>query len=458
MILLPAAIALAVAIAVYPLRRRLRVAGPLAVLALVAAFAAVAASEPGTEETVAGLALRVTALGRTMDLVFLGLLILATIYVALAEPAYNFIPVALFTAAAAHAVLALQEGLPLFLVLLVALIVPVLAFTFRVRENRSVEASVRHFGIVVIGGSLGVAALALVAHEATVAADRPLAVTLLLVLLVVAFAMLLGVLPFHGHLAFLTSEAPPASLALLFGVLVPLTLVAFLSLLATSGVLPAIAAVATAQTLLFGLGLTSALGGALLAIGAPDLRRLSAYSAVSNVGIALIGVATFSGPGIVGGVAVMLVTGVAVAQQFLSAGALVRAMEPEDLRPAARRAPLAAATFVLASLAIVGMPPLAGFPGRFLVEQIAFAVSLPVGLATLLATLGLLVAHLRAGLGLFSEPPPSWRPERRPVAGVVGLVLLGALLAGGLYPDPLLEPIGEFAREFLTALRPLAIP
>ncbi len=454
MLVAPALITLASAILSVPLRKRLALVGALTIAALVAAIAFAANLEPGAEATVFDIVLRESALARLLDVVLLGLLLLVVLYVLLVEPVYNVFPVVLFTAAAVHAVLILAVALPLFLVLVAALAAPVTALAFRIHENQSLVASMRHFGSVAIGGSLGVAALALAAQQPAVPGEERLPLTLLLVLLVVAFALLLGALPFHSHLASLTSEAPASALAIVFGVLAPLSFVAFLLLLSQSGVLPAVASVAKAQAVLSTLGIASAVGGALLAVGAPDLRRLVAYSVVSNVGTSLLGLATFSSPGIVGAVGTMLVTGVAATQQLIAVGALGRAAAPGDAGPSARRAPLAAATFLLSAIAVVGLPPFAGFPSRFLVQQIAFAVATPIGTTMLLVTIALLVAHLRAGLRLFAEPPESWIVERRPVAAATGSVVLAALLYAGLAPESYLRPIADFSREFLLALRP----
>ncbi len=451
-ILLPSIVALAGALASLALRER-RLIAPFTVVILVLTLGLAAGLDVTQEDRVADLTLRMSGLARLVDLVLLTLLVVVTLYVGLVEPLPNFHHAALFVAAALHGLLVTTQALPLFVVLVGALTAPVIALVFRIRQDRSLEAAVRYFGAVTIGGSLGIAALALAAQPESTGEERfPL--TLLLVMLMAAFALLLGTVPFHVHLAAVTSEAPTAGLALLFGVVVPLTFVAFPLLLAQSGVLPAVASVEKAQAVLSALGAASALGGALLAVGAPDLRRLVAYSVLSNVGAALVGVGTFSASGLVGAMGTMLVTAVAATQQLLSAGALARAMHPEDRTPSARRAPLAAAAFLVSSLALVGLPPLAGFPPRFLLEQISFAVSAPLGGALLAASVALLVAHLRAGLQLFADGVSARDVERRPVAGATGLVLVTALLVTGFYPDAYLPPVTDFARQFLLALRP----
>lgn len=85
----------------------------------------------------------------------------------------------------------------------------------------------------------------------------------------------------------------------------------------------------------------------------------------------------------------------------------------------------------------------------------AYSYATWLGAALMIATLLLLIAQLRVAIGLFSEGLPSWRPERRPVAGISGALIFAALLAGGIVPDAFLRPIAAFAEEFLRALRPL---
>ena len=243
------------------------------------------------------------------------------------------------------------------------------------------------------------------------------------------------------------------ALALYFGVLVPTAFIAFSRILTLSGLLPAIVEVGRIQQLALAVGIVSAVGGAFLASGAPDLRRLVVYSVIANLGFALVGIGTLSGPGIVGGIAIVLVTGAAATQQLLAAGTLERRAAPA--RPSAAHAPLAAAAFISGSIGMIGAPPLVGFPGHFFVELIAYTLSPGIGGALILATLLLLLAQLRAGIGLLERSVDVWHIEPRPVAGVIGGLIFLALLIGGIMPDAFLRPIAQFAEEFIRALRPL---
>jgi formate hydrogenlyase subunit 3/multisubunit Na+/H+ antiporter MnhD subunit len=110
---------------------------------------------------------------------------------------------------------------------------------------------------------------------------------------------------------------------------------------------------------------------------------------------------------------------------------------------------------VVGGFAMIGAPPLLGFPGRFFMELIAYQFAAPTGAALVVATLLLIVGQLRAVLALFGSGIDQWVLEPRPVAGIIGAVIFIALLIGGIQPDGFLGPIAAFADEFLRALRPL---
>lgn len=446
----PIAILIGAALVAFAIRKRVELACPFTAAALIAAMWSIVSSPQETTEFL-GLQLRLSPLAQLGGTILLASLALLVVTVWLDEPAYNFFPTALATGAAVIAVLTLTVPIAIYASLLLALLIPVGTFTFQVTRNRSAEAAYRHYSFVALGGSLGIASLAL---AGSLPREQPPATfVLLVVIIVVAFALKLAAIPFHTHAALLASEVPASALALYFGVLVPTTFIAFAEILTLSGLLPAIVQISKVQDLLIGIGSVSALGGAFLATGSTELRRVAVYSVISNLGQALVGIATLSGPGIVGALAIVLVTGAAATQQLLAAGAIERRSGAD--RPSATVAPLAALAFVIGGFAMIGAPPLVAFPGHFFVELIAFSYSGGLGTALVIATLFVLVAQLRAAISIFRTAPERWRIERRPIAGVVGALVFLALVIGGVQPDGFLRPIADFADEFIRALRPL---
>ena len=447
----PAILLALAAVVAFGLRKRLAQVAWLSLAALFVAFVLVSVMPPDTTDRLFDLDLRTTGLGRLAGLILLVIIGMLLVDVYFGEPAYNFFPTALAVGSVTLAVLVVTSPVVIFALVLAGSLVPVGSFTFQIHRNRSLEAAVRHFSFIVLGGSLGLGALTM---AASLPKDQPAnTLVLLVVLLFVAFALMLAAIPFHTHAALLAGEAPATALALYFGVLVPVTFIAFAEILAGSGLLPAIVQVAKVQDLLLGIGLTSAFGGALLAAGANDLRRLVVDAVSSNLGSALVGIATLSGPGIIGGIAIVLVTGACATQQLLAAGTLER--RAAGGRPNVTHAPLAAGAFIAGGIAMIGTPPLVSFPGHFFVDLIAYSVSGFAGSILVAAAVLLLIAQLRAGVGLFAGSPEGWHIEPRPVAGILGGVIFFALLIGGITPDAFLRPIAAFADEFLKALRPL---
>lgn len=435
---------------VFVLRKRVAVVAVLTLFTIAAAVALLLLA-PETGGQVLSLGLELTPLARLASVALLCILAIIVADVWLDEPAYNLFPTALGVGAVVVAVFLLTSALATYAALLVGLLLPVGSFTFQVHRNRSVEAAIRHFAFVSLGGTIGLAALALAAG---LPHDQPQSTfVLLVVILYVAFALQLALIPFHTHAALLAAEAPATSLALYFGVLTPTIVIAFAEILTESGLLPSIAQLAKVQDLLLGMGGLSALGGAVLAVGASDLRRLVVSSVIADLGMAVVGLGSFSGPGLVGAIAIALATGASATQQLLAAGTLERRSAGGP--PSAARAPLAAAMFVVGGVGLVGAPPVVAFPGHFFVELMAYAFAPWLGGALVLATLLLLLAQLRMALVLFADGLPSWRPEPRPVAGIAGMLIFAALLVGGIVPDALLRPIAAFAEEFLRAVRPL---
>jgi len=208
----------------FAIRKRLPYVAGLTIAAIAIAGVLVATRSNDATGELLGVALRMSPLGRLAAVTLLAILGLLVIDVAVAQPAYNFFPTALAIGAVAVGVLILASPLLIFSLLLVGLLIPVGSFTYQIDRNRSVEAALRHFSFVVLGGCLGLGALALAIG---LPKDQPAqTIVLLVVLIFIAFALMLAAIPFHTHAALLASEAPAAALGLYFGVLVPLTFIA----------------------------------------------------------------------------------------------------------------------------------------------------------------------------------------------------------------------------------------
>jgi NADH-quinone oxidoreductase subunit N len=133
----------------------------------------------------------------------------------------------------------------------------------------------------------------------------------------------------------------------------------------------------TAQwtNLLIVISAVTILYGNLCAIPQRNLKRLLGYSSIAHAGYLLLGVAalTASGPeSIAGGSAVLYYLGgylFTTLAAFSVIAIVLRQLDSEDISGLAglhQRSPLLAATMTLAMVSLAGIPPLAGFFGKFL--------------------------------------------------------------------------------------------
>jgi len=127
-----------------------------------------------------------------------------------------------------------------------------------------------------------------------------------------------------------------------------------------SGWVPLLAVIAAASMLL----------GNLAAIAQGNVKRLLAYSAIAHAGYALLGVLTDN----LQGVASLVYYVVTYALTVLGAFGVVSAVEETagearltDFAGLSRRAPLLALCMMVFMLSLAGIPPLAGFFGKFFV-------------------------------------------------------------------------------------------
>ncbi len=177
--------------------------------------------------------------------------------------------------------------------------------------------------------------------------------------------------------------------------------------------------------------------GNLGALWQRNLKRMLAYSSIAHAGYLLIGVAAGTRTGVVacayylGAYALMQLGAFGVVLWLERMG--LEADEVEDLGGLADRAPALAAAFALFMASLVGVPPTAGFLGKFYL----FTAALESGLGWL-ALVGVVTSvisvayYLRAAYAAYGERT---RPGVRVAGGWgtgagVALAALGVLLGG----------------------------
>jgi multicomponent Na+:H+ antiporter subunit D len=339
-------------------------------------------------------------------------------------------------------------------------------------------------GLYSVTGTLNMADLARRLADPAAYGIDPAPVLGLSAILFAVFALKAGIVPFHWWVPAAYRAAPAPVSAVLAGVVKKVGIYAIIRLYFT------VFAVAT-----FGdLGLPGFSGGSLLAfygpilfvmaaasiflggVGAIDrdnLDDLLAYSSIGQVGFIVLPLAIgATATGVVPGtggteIRTLAITaaliyavnhGLAKGGLFLVSGAIFEAVgtiEFDDLGGLSERAPTLSVAFLVSALALVGIPPLSGFFGKFLVFDTAVqavAVDAPgaeLALAVALAGAILTIAYVTRAWNRGFWGPPSELVEdayspRQQVAIV--LLLVVAVVAVGIGFDPVFRAAEDAAR------------
>ncbi len=183
--------------------------------------------------------------------------------------------------------------------------------------------------------------------------------------LVIGFGTKAGLAPFHPWLPDAHAEAPTPVSVLLSGVMIKVALYALARTVSIFfPTIPQLTVFAVA------LGSFTMVLGVVLALVQDDLKRLLAYSSVSQMGYVLAGVGLGTYLGYYGGFFHLLNHAIFKALLFMSVGAVVYATgvrKVSELGGLARRMPITSACFLVGGLAIAGFPPFNGFMSKLTV-------------------------------------------------------------------------------------------
>src|ERR1700761_6026595 len=183
------------------------------------------------------------------------------------------------------------------------------------------------------------------------------------VVLFIAFAIKVPVVPLHTWLPDAHVEAPTPVSIILAGVLLKVGGYGIIRICV--GIFPEIA-VADAYWLGM-LGIISILYGALNALAQHDLKRMIAYSSVSHMGFVLLGIASLTTEGISGAVMQMVSHGFLSTMLFFLAGVIYNRVHDRDIynfRGLGSLMPKYTTFVMIAFFASLGLPGLSAFMGE----------------------------------------------------------------------------------------------
>jgi NADH-quinone oxidoreductase subunit L len=214
------------------------------------------------------------------------------------------------------------------------------------------------------------------------------------------------------------------------------------------------------------IGAVTALFAASIALGQRDIKRVLAYSTISQLGYMFMGVGVAA---YVAGTFHLLTHAFFKALLFLGAGSVIHAMADQQdmwrMGGLRKKMPVTFATMVVAWLAISGIPIFAGFWSKDEILAVTFAKG---GGYVVLWVIGLVTAALTAFymsrlmfLTFWGEPrwDEGTEPHESPWVMTLPLVLLGVLSAfGGLINTPFAPALEHFLEPAFEAVQQAHLP
>ncbi len=271
-------------------------------------------------------------------------------------------------------------------------------------DVRSAEAGLKYFlfgstasaftlfGISFVYGMAGTTALAAIGQKLAAGPVQPL-LAVGIVMTLIGFAFKIAAAPFHlwapdayqgapiPSAAFIASGSKVAS----FVVLGKIVLVGFAP---ARGSADWHAMLAGWSPVLAVLAALSILLGNFVALAQANVRRLLAYSAVAHGGYTLLGIIAGGRDGFSATLFYTSVYAVTLIGAFAVVGVVRRDTSGDDLQNfagLASRSPFLAASMSIFLLSLAGLPPLAGFFGKFYLFSVAFRAGGNHGLLWLVA-------------------------------------------------------------------------
>ena len=217
-------------------------------------------------------------------------------------------------------------------------------------------------------------------------------------LMCLGFGTKAGLFPMQGWLPTAHPVAPAPASALLSGLVAKagvLGVIRVLYYLAS----PRAVAGTWVQTVLLSLAVFTVFMGSMMAYREQGIKKRLAYSTVSQISYALIGIFLLTSDGLQGAMLQVVFHAVVKICLFLSAGAFIYTTgktEVKEFNGIGRTMPMTLLCFTLASISLIGIPPTGGFESKW--QLCLTAMGLELGILSWLIPVVLLVsAVLTAG-------------------------------------------------------------
>jgi NADH-quinone oxidoreductase subunit N len=292
------------------------------------------------------------------------------------------------------------------------------------------------YGIALVYGATGSFRLEVIAEKAATAEDRTLLFAGVAMLLV-AFGFKVAAVPFHMWTPDVYEGAPTTVTALMAVAVKSAAFAAFVRVLLW-GFAPLHA---DWWVLVWGLAVATMTVGNFLALAQRSVKRMLAYSSIAHAGYVLVALAAGSPAGGPAALFYLLVYAFMTLGAFAVVAAVGEKGKPnesiDDYAGLGWRSPFLAAAMAVFMLSLTGIPPLAGFAGKFYVFTVAvregYLVLAVIGVLNSVVSAGYYI-RLLVAMYMTGESAETARAPRRPylVTSIVVAAVLTVLV--GIFP------------------------
>lgn len=265
------------------------------------------------------------------------------------------------------------------------------------------------------------------------------------ILLLIGFSVKMAIFPVHTWLPDAHAEAPAPISAMLSGVMIKCGAYAFARVL-LSGFGQTVVQTSDALAI---LGVITMIYGGLMALAQTDIKRLLAYSSISQMGYIFFGLGVGSSLGATGALFHITSHAICKALLFMCAGVIIHQTGTRNIKKLgglAAKMPITCIASLIGALSLAGTPPLNGFWS----EWIIFSGGMVSG-KILITTVAVISTVITAGYYLWFIWRVFFGPTTKELENTkeasrllyIPIVVLAAIaFILGIWPDLILQFVG----------------
>jgi len=198
--------------------------------------------------------------------------------------------------------------------------------------------------------------------------------------------------------------------------------------------------------LIFTLSAIAIIYTSLVALMQEDMKKLIAYSSVAHMGFVTMGIFAGTMQGVAGGVFQMISHGIVSGALFLCVGVVYDRLHTREIAAyggLVNRMPLYALTFMVFTMANVGLPGTSGFVGEFMTLLGTFKVSIPTAFfasfGVILSACYALWLYRKVVFGALVKPSLASMKDLTLRECVILFPMIALTILFGVYPKPVLD-------------------